>query len=136
MHQKEKVINETHSRVVQSSLINLGIDQDRDVDMGHSARLYRVMCAGGLYMVNATKGLDRIFNVNKDGAILTGEEDLVLYYSFEDMVNKIDFLLEHEDIRNKIRLNGQKKVIENHTFEHRLGRMFELFKKDKKKVKK
>jgi len=125
-HRGKSVINETHSMVAQSSLINLGIDQNRDIDMGHSARLYRVMCAGGLYLLNATKGVDKMFKVNKDGAEITGDEELVFYYSEDDLINKIDFLLEHDDIRKKIAKNGQKAVLEKHKFTGRINEIIEL----------
>ena len=76
VHMKMPVINDNHSRVVTSSLINLGIDQDVEIDRGHSARLYRVLCAGGLYLTNATKGLDEMFKVNKRGDRITGKEEI------------------------------------------------------------
>jgi len=123
------VINEQHSMVAQSSLINIGIDQDLDLDMGHSARLYRVMCAGGFYLSTATKGLNKMFVVNKKGAKITGNEDLIIFYDNDDLIQKLDFLLEHQELIDQIRLNGQKKVVENHTFKHRLEEMMKVIKK-------
>lgn len=125
-HSGRTVYNEDHSKVCASSLINLGVDQDESVDMGWSARLYKVLCAGGLYLTNATKGLDKMFNVNKKGEPITDDQDLVVFYDEEDLTKKLDFLLEHEDIRESIRKNGQKKVLEYHTYEHRLNELLDL----------
>lgn len=122
-HTRIGVINEKHSMVVQSSLVNLGIDQDLDIDMGHSARLYRVLCAGGLLLNTATKGLDRMFKVNKRDEVITKDLDLVLFYDDEDLCNKLDFLLEHRDIAESIAKNGQKVVLEKHTFVNRINEM-------------
>jgi len=119
-HQDKSVINENHSKVVQSSLINIGIDQDVDLDMGHSARVYRVLCAGGLYLCNATKGLDKMFNINKEGEKITEDQDLVVFYNEDDLIEKCDFLLEYDKIREKIAKNGMKKVLESHTFKDRI----------------
>ena len=126
------VINEEHSKVVQSSLVNLGIDQDTTIDMGHSARAYRIMCAGGCYLSSATKGLDRMFKVNDRDKEVTADQDLVLFYGAYDLVQKIDFLLEHEDIRKSIAKNGQKAVVENHTFVHRLREMLKIIETEMK----
>lgn len=130
-HMNAQVINDKHSMMAQASLINIGIDQDLDLDMGFSARLYRTMAAGGLYLSTNTKGLNKMFKVNKEGKPLTGKEDLVVFYSEKDMINKIDFLLEHDKIRDKIRLNGQKKVLKHHTFEHRVKKMLKILRGEK-----
>jgi len=125
------VINEDHSKVVQSSLINLGIDQDLGIDMGHSARVYRVLCAGGCYLTTNTKGLDKMFKTNKKDDDLTGEEEIVIFDNKEDLIKKLDFLLEHDDIREQIGKNGQKKVLKYHTFKHRCEEMLKIIKGEK-----
>ena len=125
-HTGASVINKEHSMVCQASKVVLGVDQDRNIEMGHSARLFRVLAAGGTYLLNATKGVEKLFRVNEDGKNLTGDEELVFYYSFEDLVNKIDFLLEHDDIRKKIGENGKKKVLEKHKFTDRIKEMLEV----------
>lgn len=125
-HTHTSVINERHSMVCQSSLVNLGIDQDVNIDMGHSARLYRVMCAGGLLLNTATKGLDRMFKVNKKGEKITSDLELVLFYDDEDLINKLDFLLEHRDIAESIAKNGKKVVLEKHTFVNRINEMLNI----------
>jgi len=122
------VVNQDHSKVVQSSLINLGIDQDTTIDQGWSARLYRVLCAGGLYLTNDTKGLADVFKVNKRDEPITADQELVVYYSEDDLVKKLDFLLEHDDIRESIARNGQKTVLESHKFVDRIRDM--IFKID------
>ena len=125
-HVKSKAINETHSMVVQSSLINLGIDQRPDMYQSHSARLYRVLCAGGLYLLNGTKGINEIFDVNEPGQPITGDQQLVMYYDEDDLIEKLDFLLEHDEIREQIAENGQKTVLERDTFVHRMNEMLEI----------
>jgi spore maturation protein CgeB len=127
-HQNYKVINDKHSMVAQASLINLGIDQDNSIELSQSARMYRVMLAGGLYLTGAVKGLDQMFKINKEGEPISPDQDLVVYYSNEDLVEKIDYLLDNEELRNSIRLNGQKKVKENHIFNERINDLMRLIK--------
>ena len=122
------VINEDHSMVAQSSLINIGIDQDSAIDMGHSARAYRIMCAGGLYLSTITKGLQKMFKLNKQHEEITADQEIVVFYDTDDLTKKIDFLLEHDDIRESIAKNGQKLVKEKHKFSDRLSEMLEIMK--------
>jgi spore maturation protein CgeB len=128
-HQRKPVINDKHSMVAQSSLVNLSIDQDIHVSMGHSARLYRIMCAGGLVLSTATSGLEHMFKTNLKDEEITEDQELVLFFDENDLVRKLDFLLEHEEIRKKIAKNGMKKVQKFHTFEKRIKEMLEVIKK-------
>jgi len=123
------VINEQHSQVCQASLVNIGIDQDPTIAESWSARLYRVMCAGGLYLSVPTRGISKHFKINGIDKEVTADQDLVVFYSDDDLVKKIDFLLEHDDIRESIAKNGQKKVIERHTFAHKIKEIIEVCKK-------
>jgi len=129
-HTYTAAINEQHSMVVQSTLINLGIDQNPEIYQAHSARLYRVLCAGGLYLLNGTKGMEDIFKINKPGEQITEEQELVLYYNKEDLIEKLDFLLQHEDLCHKIGKNGQKRVLERDTFVQRIKKMENVIKNE------
>jgi len=123
------VINDVHSIVCQSSLINLGFDGRPDIDGSMSARIYRVTCAGGLYLTTATKGIEKSFKVNKEGEEISPDQEVVVFYSPEDLVQKLDFLLEHDDIRESIAKNGQKKTMDEFQFVHMIERINEVMKK-------
>lgn len=125
------VINERHSMVCQSSLINLGVDQMPELDGSWSARLHRVMCAGGLYLNTATKGLDAFFKINKEGEEITKDQELVVYYNEDDLIKKLDWLLENSDVATNIAKNGQKKVLSEHKWTDRLKEMIKVIKNDK-----
>jgi len=133
-HQKTEAINEHHSMVCQASCINLGIDQNPELELSQSARLYRVLYAGGLYLTNATKGLEKMFKINPPGKMPTGEEDLIVYYDLDNMIELADFLLEFDDIRKQIAKNG-KQVIEKHSFSSRIKNIIDLVFKKQTEVK-
>jgi len=128
MHTEKNAVNDTHSMVVQSSLINLGIDADPSIELGHSARLYRVLCAGGLYLTTYCKGMEKMFKINERDKPITGKEELVVYYDMKDLPKILDFLLAKPKIRDEIRLRGQKSVLKNHTFTLRVKNMLEVIK--------
>jgi|GEM_PF-6502261 len=133
VHTNKQAINLIHSMVVEASIINLGIDQDPDIELGFSARLYRVLCAGGLYLTTYCKGMENMFKINKKGEKITGEEDLLVYYDEEDLIGMIDFLLKNEELCKKIGRNGQRTVLTKHTFIHRIMEMKEVIKNGNKK---
>lgn len=122
----DSVVNERHSMVCQSTLVNLGIDQDPTLNASWSARLYRIMCSGGLYLSTPTKGLENYFKINKRDEPITEDQDLVVFYNEADLIEKIDFLLENEEIRKKIAENGKKKVLAEHTFKDRINDIMKI----------
>jgi spore maturation protein CgeB len=125
-HTQEKVINERHSIIAQSSLINLGMDRDSEISLSNSARMYRVMCAGGLFLDNYVKDVETMFKINNKGEAITADQELVIYYDENDLIEKLDFLLAHEDIRSSIAENGRKIVTKKHKFTDRINEMLEV----------
>jgi len=120
------IINKEHSLICQTSTINLGLDQDISLDESWSARLYRIMCSGGLYLSTPTKGLENHFRINEEHEEITIKQDLVVFYDEDDMVEKIEFLLDNPDIAERIGLNGQQTVLKAHTFKHRIKQIIKL----------
>lgn len=126
LYSNEEAINAKHSIICTSSLINLGIDQDESIESGYSARLFRVLCAGGFYLTNYTKNLENYFKINlKDESILDTQE-LVVYYSEDDLIKKLDYLLERPELIKKIANNGQKTVYEKHKFTDRCNELIKI----------
>ena len=48
---------------------------------------------------------------------------MVMYDSYEDLLNKVDYYLSHDKEREEIALAGQRNVLENHTLSQRLDEM-------------
>jgi len=123
---EELVINERHAILCQTSLINLGLDANPKLDGSFSARIYRIMAAGGLYLSTNTKGLSDFFKLNAPGEEITADQELVVFYDKPDLIKKMDFLLENDDIRESIAKNGQKVVLAKHTFVHRIDELLRV----------
>lgn len=56
----------------------------------------------------------------------TPGHDLITYTSAEDLVNKLNYYLEHEEERNQIALNGLKKTVRDHTFDQRVRALLSI----------
>ncbi len=99
--------------VFRHSRINLNISL-RSIKSGIPLRAFDIMGSGGFLLSN--------FQADFLDAFTPGE-DFVYYESEEDLLQKIDYYLEHEDERAAIAKNGHNKVAAAHTFRHRVREM-------------
>ena len=102
--------------VFAASKINLNISV-KGIQSGIPLRAYDVMSSGGFLLSNYQAELVEMF---------TYGEEMVVYESMEDAVEKCYFYLEHEDLRRKIAKNGKQKVFEEHNMADRIKIMLEL----------
>lgn len=94
--------------VFHCSKINLNPSL-RCIETGVPLRAFDIMGYGGFLLSNYQLELDEMY---------VNGEDLVLYDSYEDALDKADYYLKREDIREKIALNGRRKTLENYTLQH------------------
>lgn len=102
-------------KVFACSKINLNPSL-RIIQTGIPQRAFDIMGAGGFLLSNYQEELAEYY---------VSEEDMVIYESIEDAIEKISFYLEHEDTRQKIARSGREKTLEFHTMQERLGIIFE-----------
>lgn len=79
-------------------------------------RLFEIMCAGGFVIANYQTEILEYFTLGKDVAV---------YESIPDLLEKIDYYLAHDDKRMEIAANGQKKVLEHHSYDIRVKQMLD-----------
>ncbi|MCR4895666.1 MAG: glycosyltransferase [Lachnospiraceae bacterium] len=102
-------------QVFAASRINLNITL-RSILTGIPLRAMDIMYCGGLLLSNYQEELCHYF---------VPGEDLVIYESPEDLLNKAEYLLSHEKERADIAASGCRKVREEHSLEKRLVQMEE-----------
>lgn len=110
--------------VFKCSDINLNITL-RSIKTGIPLRAMDIMGAGGFLMSNYQADFYRHF---------VPGEDLVLYESHDDLVNKCNYYLTHDSERRQIAANGYGKVKEFHNFEVRFNEIFDIVFNQKKDV--
>ena len=101
--------------VFKRSKINLNITL-RGIRSGVPLRAFDIMGAGGFLLSN--------FQADYLDMFVPGE-DFVYYESKEDLLQKIDYYLTHEEERAAIARNGHDKVAAAHTYRHRVREMLE-----------
>ena len=56
------------------------------------------------------------------------EQEIVYYEGIVDCLNKINFYNKNKDLREQIAKQGQEKVLNNHTQQHRVDKILKLCK--------
>ncbi len=102
--------------VFANSKINLNISL-RSIKTGIPLRAMDIMGAGGFLLTNYQADFDRHF---------ISDVDYVYYTDENDMLNKIDYYLVHEDERIQIARNGHEKVHRFHNFNTRFNEIFNI----------
>lgn len=97
-------------KIFKQSRINLNITL-RSIKSGIPLRGFDILGAGGFLLSN--------FQADFLDHFVPGE-DFVYYESTEDLLQKIDYYLTHEEERKAIAGNGHDKVAAGHTFRHRV----------------
>lgn len=82
-----------------------------------NVRLYESTGMGAMLITDAKKNLGELFEIGKE---------IETYNSLEELIEKINYYLEHEEARKKIALAGQKRTLKDHTYEVRAKRLLEI----------
>ena len=102
--------------VFAHSRINLNISL-RSIRSAVPLRGMDIMGAGGFLLSNYQSEFYELFEPG---------EDMEVFYSREDMLQKCDYYLKHDALRRQIAENGQGKIKEKHTFEVRMKEILEV----------
>lgn len=111
-----EISTEEARKVFYSSKINLNITL-RSIASGVPVRVFEVMSVGGFVLSNWQGEIPELFVEDKE---------IVTYKTPEELIDKADYYLKHEDKRIRIGINGYRKVKENYTWEHRLDKMISI----------
>jgi spore maturation protein CgeB len=104
-------------RVLYSSRIALNRHIRVAGDYANNMRLYEATGVGALVLTEERLNLDELF--------VPGNE-VVTYTTEDELVERIDYYLQHDDERRSIAEAGQRRTLSEHTHRHRLERVLEL----------
>ena len=103
-------------KVFHLSKINLNMTI-KPIKTGLPLRIFDIMGCGGFLMTNYQAELTDFFEIGKD---------LEAYSSLDELIDKCDYYLHHEDERRKIALQGHETICQYHTYPHRLNEMIRI----------
>ncbi len=90
-----------------------------NIKSGLPLRIWDVLGCGGFLLTNFQAETPMYFSEG---------EDLVSFYSREDMVEKALYYASHDEKRRRIAASGRKKVEKHHTYEARINEMLDVLK--------
>ncbi|MCR5789577.1 MAG: glycosyltransferase [Lachnospiraceae bacterium] len=99
--------------VFRLSRINLNMTI-RPIEKGLPLRIFDILGCGGFVMTNYQEELPALFSVG---------EELEAYGSIDELIDKCDYYLKHEDSREAIARRGYEKVCACCTYPHRIRDM-------------
>ena len=103
-------------KVFQASKINLNITM-RPSETGLSLRVWDILGCGGFLLTNYQAEIPEYFEIGKD---------LETYESMEELEQKVQYYLTHDEERIRIAINGYDKVAKFHTYELRISEMIRM----------
>jgi len=109
------------AEVYAQSKIAINIQRELFLNPGAfvtSNRTYNAMGSGAFFINHRVKQLELVFDIGIDCAMHTD--------TLQDLCDKIDYYLEHEEKRELIAKNGQNKVLYYHTLEQRIKEYWEV----------
>jgi len=108
--------NTVAPHVFANSKINLNISL-RSIHTGIPLRAFDIMGCGGFMITNFQEDFLQHFEP---------DEDVVFYTSYEELLDKVEYYLNHAEERNRIARNAQQKVEAEHTYLQRAQTMLSL----------
>ncbi len=101
--------------IFRCSKINLNITL-RSIRTGIPLRAFEIMGSGGFLLTNYQEDFLDCFEPGIDFAY---------YDSYDDLLEKVDYYLSHEEERQEVARNGYEKVKQYHTYKNRLDTIIE-----------
>lgn len=106
---------EAASYIYAGSKINLNISL-KGIEGGTPQRIMDVMGAGGFMLTNYCEETSELFKE---------DEEIVMFKTPEELVEKIDYYLTHDKERERIAKAGKEKVLNCYTYENKLVELLE-----------
>ena len=101
-------------RVLARSRIALNRHIDVAAGYANNMRLYESTGVGALLLTDAGRNLADLFDVGSEVVVYSGRDDLV---------EKVDYYLTHDDERREIAAAGQRRTLAEHTYAHRMAEL-------------
>ena len=109
------------AKIVQCSKLFMAFDAVPQVRKSMSARMYTAIGCGAFYLCQYVDGMEEVFVPDKE--IVTFRDD-------DEMIDKIRYYLPREDKRREIAGNGQRRILAEYTYQHRLNEMMDILRKN------
>ncbi len=87
---------------------------------GFTQRIFDTLAAGAFVITSAKPIVEEFFATGGK------EQEVAMFRSGEDLVDKVRFYLAHEEERTAIALRGMRRVLATHTYDQRIRELFRV----------
>jgi len=109
-------------KIFQYSRINLNFSKDlRYFRPQIKGRIFQVCLAGGFLLTEYVPGIEEYFEVDKE---------IVCFRDADEMAEKIDYYIQHDEERQAIAQSGWKRAISEYTSFHMVSKVFNQIEED------
>jgi len=109
------------TKVICASDISLNPHHPLNDIKGTPSRTFDIAACGGFQLAEHKEDIESLFK--------TGEE-IICYKTMDELRKLIKYYLLHPDERKEIGLAGQKRVLKEHSYEHRARQILNTIKND------
>lgn len=108
-------------RILRSSKVTFNIHPEFAVyDSAGCMRLFEATGVGTCLLTDTARNMSDLFEE---------DHEVIAYSSIEECIEKVNYLLEHEDIRRQIAAAGQRRTLKDHTVMSRCQQIDEVLQK-------
>ena len=121
VHRRPPVqVGEATSFIYAGTKINLNI-ASKGIEGGTTQRIMDIMGAGGFVLTNYCEETAELFEEDKE---------IVMFRTPEELIQKVDYYLEHEEEREQIARAGHEKAMNDYTYEKKIKRLLDWVTED------
>ena len=121
VHRRPPVqVGEATSFIYAGTKINLNIAL-KGIEGGTTQRIMDIMGAGGFVLTNYCEETAELFEEDKE---------IVMFRTPEELIQKVDYYLEHEEEREQIARAGHEKAMNDYTYEKKIKRLLDWVTED------
>ena len=121
VHRRPPVqVGEATSFIYAGTKINLNIAL-KGTEGGTTQRIMDIMGAGGFVLTNYCEETAELFEEDKE---------IVMFRTPEELIQKVDYYLEHEEEREQIARAGHEKAMNDYTYEKKIKRLLDWVTED------
>jgi spore maturation protein CgeB len=113
---KDYLTGEDMAKKFNQTKINLNIQALHGKE-SMNLRTFEIPASNGFQLVDYKKELPNLFKLDKE---------IVCYYDIDDLKNKIKYYLKNKEERDKITLEGHKRVLKDHKVSDRISEMLKI----------
>ena len=121
VHRRPPVqVGEATSFIYAGTKINLNIAL-KGIEGGTTQRIMDIMGAGGFVLTNYCEETAELFEEDKE---------IVMFRTPDELIQKVDYYLEHEEEREQIARAGHEKAMNDYTYEKKIKRLLDWVTED------